>query len=560
MLKAISKFFSKPETNEPEENQYGYSDPAKMMNFLADFGYGFTGETTPMMFGDTRIYDLDYYTLRERSWQLYVENEYVPIIVNRLAEFVVGEGLKLQSEPASKVLSKFGVTIDPKKWTDDVESLFGLYACLPNAAQNGLANLHQLAKIAYVHAKIAGDILVITRIDKNNQLKIQLIDGANVMTPQFSGKDLTKKGKLESTRIDNGVEIDKKGQHVAYWVRKLAIINDDGSKLDSSLDFERVPAYGKQSGRKVSWLVYGNKYRIGETRGMPMLTCIMQKIKQLDRYSKAELTAAEENAKFVATIQHKSNSSGDNPLQKTGIGSRQNRNVAPPEFAASRLTGDQIAGTLSKSTQGTVVNLGIDQELKSHDTKRPNANYGAFVDVSFKYICAACNVPLEVGLMLFSNNYSASRAALKMFEYMLINERQDICTIQFYKPIYSSFVTLKTLSGLIKTNGFLKALNSNDYLFREAYFKCRFIGKPIPNVDELKEVKASIEKIKFKLSTYEKETEKLGNGDFKENMLRLRDELQLIDDELSEYDKSNDEKSEENEPNSEDTEKENEDE
>ena len=489
----------------------------------------FSGETTPLMFGDTRIYNLDYYTLRERSWQLFIENEFASIIIKRLAIFTIGEGLKLQAEPSANVLKNYDIKIDTNAWASNIEALYSLYASSRISDISNEETLHQLALTAFIHAKVAGDILVIARIDDNGYPTIQLIDGANVVSPSI-GTDISAKGKANGTRIKDGVEIDDNNRHIAYWVRVSALNAAKPDEICREFKLKRIPAYGEKSNRRLTWLVYGSKYRLGETRGMPLLTVAMQKLKQLDRYSKAEILSAEENAKIFATIMHKEFSSGENPLKKTGLGSRRGRNIPAPELPHSSLSGDQIAGQISKTTGGTAVNLGLGQELKSHDSSHPNVNYGGFVDVSFKYIAASCDIPQEVAVMLFSSNYSASRAALKMFEHVLNVNRSNIPSTQFYKPIYELFVTTKSLSGFIDSPGFMTAYLGSDRLFLEAYFKSRFIGKPIPNVDELKEVKAAVEKINNNLSTHEKETERLGNGDFSENAKRLKSEIEQLGD------------------------------
>lgn len=135
------------------------------------------------------------------------------------------------------------------------------------------------------------------------------------------------------------------------------------------------------------------------------------------------------------------------------------------------------------------------QKLNSFDTKRPNVNYTNFLDGSMKYNTASAGIPFEVAIMQFSNNFSASRAALKMFEVILIDNRQFSVIDYFYQPIYEQFFELECLKGNIQAPRYLELKNDDGYL-DNAYTKARFVGVKIPHIDEVKEVNAVLSKLK----------------------------------------------------------------
>jgi len=508
----------------------------------------YDGETDGMQFGDTHIYEMDYYTLRARSRQLYAENDIVKMIISRLVTFTIGSGLKLQAEPYADIIEQFGRKIDVDNFEKQVESFWDVYSKSKYIDYTNQKNLGGLEQEVFLNTLVDGDCLVIERIDKDRKwLSYQIIDGSSVCTPPLN----TGLEKDKDTRIIDGVEIDSKGRHVAYWVKSSAL-NPKENNIMNAFEYKRILAISKTTKRRKAFMVYGTKYRSSETRGLPLVGVCMQKAKQIDRYAKSEIATAEINSKFVATIKHNELSSGDNPLKKTILKSRNNRMVNAPEAivgSPSDLSGDLIAQKTAKAVNGVVVNLGLGQELKSYDTNRPSINFTLFFDVNVKYLCAACEVPFEVALMVFGNNFSASRASLKMFEEILVCKRNNFAE-QFNQPVYESFLLYYSALGYIDAQDLLEAYEADQHIVLESFFRARFFGKPIPHVDPKKEVEASILKIDNGLSTHEKETEILGMGDFEENALRLAREKLLFKKEMPQSgfnDKDNDEDDDEDE-------------
>lgn len=485
------------------------------------FGAMFDGETDALHMGDINIIEMDYYALRERSWELYASNELVKAIISRITTFAIGSGLKLQAEPNTYVLKQLGIKEDFDAFTKQVENFYDVYSKSKNIDYAKQKNLAALESKIFLHSKVAGDVLVIEHIDTENQwLSYEVVDGGLVDTPP----EFKSSGAKEGNRIINGVEINSTGEHVAYHVKSM---KKNSSGVFENLEYKRVLAKSKTTGRRKAFMVYGSEFRSSQTRGMPLVAVCMQKAKQLDRFSKAVLLKAENNAKFVASIEHEAYSSGENPLKKTMLGQR-NRMANVPEASGSysTLSGDKIAQKISRAINGVVTNLGLGQKLQPHNSGNQNMDYGIFYDTIAKYVCGASEIPHEVAMMVFGNNFSASRASLKMFEEILSTHRAYFA-MQFNQPVYESFLIYYVSLGYINSRGILNAYLSKRTIVLESFFVARFFGKPIPHIDPKKEVDASILKIKNNLSTYEKETEVLGCGDFEENMKRLSKEVEM---------------------------------
>lgn len=188
---------------------------------------------------------------------------------------------------------------------------------------------------------------------------------------------------------------------------------------------------------------------------------------------------------------------------------------------------EETKAAILKLTNGLLINLGVGKTMKSFDTKRPNVNFESFLDANAKYIFASQSIPLEIAIMVFSNNFSASRAALKMFELTLKVLRKNIAIDGIYKPAFKTFFLIENLKGNLIIKNFDKIRNNP--IDMNALNKCRFISPPIPHVDPLKEVNAVVEKINNNLSTREEAMEELGNStDFDSTMERINNENEIM--------------------------------
>ncbi len=66
----------------------------------------FDGEKNIKSLGMPLSYDIDYYGMANRAWNLYLTTDIAKIVIDRLAQFTIGDGLKLQYEPDKLILKK----------------------------------------------------------------------------------------------------------------------------------------------------------------------------------------------------------------------------------------------------------------------------------------------------------------------------------------------------------------------------------------------------------------------------------------------------------------------
>ncbi len=82
----------------------------------------FNGEKSLGGLGPPKDYLLDHASLRSRGNQFYMDNEVVQIIINRMADWAIGNGLRLECEPNELVLKSEGITLNVQEFSDLVEA------------------------------------------------------------------------------------------------------------------------------------------------------------------------------------------------------------------------------------------------------------------------------------------------------------------------------------------------------------------------------------------------------------------------------------------------------
>ena len=309
----------------------------------------YDGEKNLGAIGPVIDYRLQYDALRLRSWQAFLESDIAQTIIKKYINWIIDKGLRANAMPPKLILKSEGVDIDTEKYNNIVEARFNVWAKSKLSSMNGMKNFHQQTKDAFKNAAIGGDVLVILRfVDK--MLKVQLIDGANVSNPMGN----TNPNKT----IRDGIELDKNGKHIAYWVRS--------KKKGTILNWERIPAVSAKSGFTTAFLVYGSEYRLNSYRGMPIIGTSLETLKKIERYKEAAVGSAEERQKIVYYIKHQLGGTGESPLGAqlaTAMGNTNDGDLPVDEF------GENLANNVAATTDKMTYNLPPGAELQSLESK-----------------------------------------------------------------------------------------------------------------------------------------------------------------------------------------------
>lgn len=510
----IPSFFTKKEVEvekpiEPKAQNNNYS-------LVNTYSISFDGEKNLGEAGPIISYKLNPEALRIRSWQSYLENDISQTVLDKFTTWIIGSGLKLQSEPLEEALKSEGINIDTEKFNKLVEARFSIFSKSKNIDFSKQKNLHQLAKRCYIDSIVGGDTLCILRY-KDDKISIQLVDGGNVKSPMVTDSYYGVV-KNNGNSIVNGVEISSTGEHIAYYVRVKGEL----------FKTERVPA--KINGIPVAFMIYGREFRLNDVRGIPLITTVMETLKKLERYKEAMVGSAEELAKIVYQIIHQQYSTGENPALN------QLAKVMDVDGAADLpkdINGKQLADTVAASTNKETFNMPIGAELKPVNSNQKELYFKDFYGANAAIVCACIGIPPEVAFSKYDSNFSASRAALKDWEHTVFVRRKAFQE-EFYQNIYNFWFHIEVLKNKIQAPGYLKAMQTNDDMVLESYRNCRFVGASIPHIDPLKEVQAEREKLgeqgkSIPLTTVEQATEALSGGESYNNIQQFARELELVE-------------------------------
>ena len=420
-------------------------------------------------FGITKDYEIvDYWLLRKRSKQLFTENLYARGLIRRLITNEINKGLALEATPDADILG-----LNPEDlavWSENTERRFTIYGKNPELCDHRQARTFgALQRQARMMAIISGDVLVMLRQGPTGLPTVDLIDAEHVSDP--NSDTLIRAVRNRGNEISNGVEIDKSGRHVAFFVKQSNGIH------------RRVTARGAKTGRKQAWLLYGTERLIDDVRGQSLLALVIQSLKEIDRYRDAETRSAVVNSMIAMWVEKTQDKMSTLPM--TGGALRKDTITTQNDSQGRKDV------TFSQNMPGMMLQeLQTGEKPTSYDTKRPNVNFGTFEASIINAIAWSNEIPPEVLTLAFSSNYAASRGAVNEFKMYLDRIRTGFGE-EFNDPIYQDYTISEILNRNIVAPGLLEAWR--DPLMWDrfgAWMLADWSGAIKPNADLLKEVKA----------------------------------------------------------------------
>lgn len=434
--------------------------------------------------------------LRQRSRDLYYGGSNIATgAIKRLRTNTVGVGLHLKASLNEEILK-----IPPEKareLEETIEREFAHWADSTNCDMERLDNFYQLQQLALLNALLSGDSFALMNTSKRTgsiyDLRIELIEADRISTP-----DKERANPL----FCEGVEKNEAGEVVAYHISKFHPL----SFVDRNpREWVRVAAYGEKTGRR-NILHVMNRERIGQVRGVPFLSPVIETIKQLGRYTEAEVLAAVINGLFTVFIE-KESASDDVPFGE----------AVPEELQVDA----EDEGSIELAP-GAVIDLGEGEKANMVNPGRPNSNFDPFVIAVIKQIGAALEIPYEILIMAFNSNYSASRAAILEF-FKVVKMYRSWFVTDFCQPIYEEWLSEAVAKGRIKAPGFF-----SDPIIKSAYCSAEWSGPSAGQLDPTKEVQAADLRVQGGYSTREREARELTGTDFYKNVKQRKREEELL--------------------------------
>ncbi len=425
--------------------------------------------------------------LRERSIDL-VRN--VPIATGAVATITqraIGTGLAFRSEPDFELL---GISEDQAAtWSEKTTAEFMRWAESDEADASRMGDFYAVQALAYRSSKVSGDAFaLLPMIDDTRRmysLAVLLIEADRVMNP---------KGQRDTERFAGGIETDAHGAPVRVHIAR----EHPGAlgKIGRQIETDAITVFGEQTGRR-NVLHVIDMLRPGQTRGVPWLAPIIEPIKQLGRYTEAEIDAAV-TAAFFAVFVKSGDGLGLNPMESAVASDGANKDRSGP-----------WDGRLSS---GLVVDLRPGESIESAIANRPNQAFDGFVMAIFRQIAIGLSLPVEVLIKHFQSSYSAAKAALLDLWIYVTSERARFVS-QFCHPISTALISEGVARGRIAAPGFF-----GDPRIRAAWCRGSWVGDGPGSLDPLKETQAAVARIDANLSTLAAECMQIDGSSWRDTM------------------------------------------
>ncbi|RYZ86708.1 MAG: phage portal protein [Proteobacteria bacterium] len=204
-----------------------------------------------------------------------------------------------------------------------------------------------------------------------------------------------------------------------------------------------------------------------QTRGEPFLAPVIEKFKQLGRYTDAEIMAAVISAFFSVFV--------------TSEGSGPFAGRSEAHLASRKQNGFERSSQTFGN--GLMVNLLPGEKVESVAPGRPNSGFDSFVQAILRQVGIAIGLPFEVLVQHFQSSYSASRAAL-LEAWKLYKLRRIWFVREFTQKVYEWIIEEAIARGMLKAPGF------EDPLKRQIYLSAEWIGPSMQSIDPLKDARA----------------------------------------------------------------------
>lgn len=416
-------------------------------------------------------------TLRARSRDAFRGNMIARAALTRPRTNIVGTGLMCRPSVDYETL---GISADEAEALNtQMRSSWERWAEDPVECDIEATNdIYGQQSLALLSAMSSGDVFVLTPQVRRNggvsELKLQLVEADRISNPH--------EGMDTATRIE-GVEI-RDGMPIGYWIRNT----HPGDRVNTAYPrWDYYPAFGEATGRRRVLQVWNDKERPGQVRGAPFLAPILEPLKQIERYSSAELMAAVVSGMLTVFLEKDAQQSGENGEQLGAFGGEAG--------------GDVALGN------GAVVDLAPGEKATVVDPSRPNVNFDPFFMAVVKQIGAALELPVDELLLHYQSSYSAARAAMLQAWRFYIARRWAL-TQQFCQPVYGLHIDEEVASGRLSLPGY------SDPIRRRAYTRALWIGPARGAMDEEKEASAAKTRIEIGVSNESIETAAMAGEDW----------------------------------------------
>jgi lambda family phage portal protein len=415
----------------------------------------------------------DLQTLRARSRDQLRNTPVALGAVNTSVSHVVGTGLTYTPAIDAEFL---GLTDDQaEQWQENTQRRFNIWAGSVDCDVGRRLNFYGIQDLAFRSMLESGDTFALTpRVERlgstQKKLALQLVEADRVCNP---------KNAMDTLAITAGIEVDQvTGETLAVHVAR----RHPGDHLAGANEWDRVVVRGARTGRR-NVLHLFKPLRPGQLRGVPWIAPIIEPLKQLGRWTDAELHAAVVsglNATFIKMDPDAFEDLYDDDAKVEMV--------------------KKAAGWSGEIESGQSINLLPGESIDSPTPGRPNPAFDPFWSAMVRAIGMALEMPFEVLTMHFQSSYSAARAALLM-AWKAFRSRRDMLATYLCQPVFELWLADEVAEGRIDAPGFFA-----DEMVRAAWCGAIWTGDGPGSIDPSKEVDAAQKRVDLGISTKQAES------------------------------------------------------
>lgn len=435
----------------------------------------------------------DLRTLRGRSRDLIRNAPLAGGAVHTKVTNTVGPGLRLQARIDRDALGLTDEAADA--WERQAERIWRVAS--EELDLTGQASFGTLTQLVFRSVLESGDVLVLRRYRPRPgdllALKLHLVEADRISNPNY---------QPDTTQLAGGVEVDADGRPVRYYVANQ---HPGDALMAAGTEWTPVDAFGAVTGERQVAHVF-HRLRPHQRRGVPDLASVIEPLKQLGRYTDAELSAAVLASFFTVFV---------TSPQVTADGGLIDPLAAEGQTDTRIDTQSEI-----KLGDSMVVDLAPGEQIQTADPGRPNDKFDPFILAVLRQIGANLEIPFEILTKHFTSSYSASRGALLEFWRAVATWRKWLIET-WCQPVYRWVITEAVLRGYLVAPGF------TDPIRRAAWLGAEWVGPTPGQLDPKGEVDAATVRITQGFSTIQEETAQLTGGDWERNHVQRVKEVRM---------------------------------
>ena len=461
---------------------------------------------------------VDHYNTRQNVRNAEMDSNVCRGITTRYADTIADTGLVRESTPDVVIL---GITPEQgEKWAEDVDHRFHMWAKSKKQHRSGQYNFYQSHWLYAKWMMRDNDMFVRYYYSRKRDL-ISSLQFEFIEPNQIRGDAYTSSCYQDSSNYD-GIEKNPDGSEKAYkvWIQ---LPGEPYKYKDVT-----IPAIGPKSKRRMMIHGFQPEYT-GQTRGFSPLATAIQEFQDITDFKESVIRKGIAQSSITMGVEN-DQLDPTNPLdgiigQSAGpkdriedTGESFEATCATdhtPQYCSIPEATSRVPGSVG------VFNLQRGDKLKFYENRSSAETFDSFVSSFVSYICAAVGMPIEVLLMKFNQNYSASRATLLIFWRKALILRAEMGA-DYLDPTFESWLSEEIAAGRIIAPGW-----SNPVL-RAAWLTGNWIGSPMPQIDPLRAAKATEVNAKLGLTTLDRESRNLNGSSGKANRAKLTKEYKEL--------------------------------